>query len=97
MFVVTNIVNPGLLASLSPENIAMRPIHFRQALSDLRVFSEVLRYCLSLFREYEGRSFILALGFCKEHCRTDPYFIHFNRLICSPLTETQFPVLKSRL
>ena len=44
-----------------------------------------------------GVLLIAALGFCKAHYSTNPYFIHFNRLMCSPLTETWFTVLKSRL
>ena len=35
----------------------------------------------------------MALGFCEAHYRTYPYVIYVNRLLCSPLTETQFLVL----
>ena len=40
-----------------------------------------------------GVHLIVALGFCKAHYKTYPYSIHFNRLVCSPLTEIQFQVL----
>ena len=42
---------------------------------------------------------IVALGFCKAHYETFPYFIHFNRLVCSPFMHVviKFLVLESRL
>ena len=44
-----------------------------------------------------GVHLIVVLKFCKAHYRIYPYFTHFNRLMCSPLTETQLPILKPRL
>ena len=37
-----------------------------------------------------GVNLIVALGFCKAHYESYPYFIHFNMLMVSPLTEIPF-------
>ena len=44
-----------------------------------------------------GVHLIVALGFCWVHYETYPYVIQSNWQMCSPLTETQFLVLKSML
>ena len=41
-----------------------------------------------------GVHLIVALGSCKAHYETHPHSIHFNRLVCSPLTEIQLLVLE---
>ena len=46
-------------------------------------------YIRAYIRDTRGVHSIVALGFCKAHYETYPYFIRFNRLIYSPLTETQ--------
>ena len=37
---------------------------------------------------------IVALGLCKGHYETYPYFIYFNRLMCSSWTEAHFSGIK---
>ena len=47
--------------------------------------------------KYGGVCLIVVLWFSKAHYETYIFFSHFNQLVCSPLTENQFLVLKPRL
>ena len=57
------------------------------------VFSVLTSTVYTSMRYTKGVHLIVALRLCKAHYRTYPYFIHFNRLMCSLWTETQFLVL----
>ena len=60
-------------------------------------FLQKAKVSSGIHQNTRGINLIVTLGFCKAHYETYAYFIHFNRSMCSPLTEIQFLILESRL